>query len=138
MADISQFIDKDYEEIDFKELDFKELADSPVEALQGLSADDANVLRKNFGINTIRELAENKFVRIAQAIVAMSSVAVLQEARGGAVTLRYPWNPTGSDKRRTNAVEQKPDFKDLLLAAPDFEILEIYRSNEPARSVELQ
>jgi hypothetical protein len=67
MADINQFVDKNYEG-----MDFKELADCPVAALQGLSENDAQALKEAFGIDTVRELADNKFVRIAQAITALS------------------------------------------------------------------
>ena len=67
MADINQFVDKDYEN-----MNFQELADCPVAAIQGLSENDAQALKEAFGVDTIRELAENKFVRIAQAITALS------------------------------------------------------------------
>ncbi len=67
MADINQFVDKDYEG-----MDFKELAGCPVEAIQGLSQGDAEKLKDAFNVQTIQELAENKFVRIAQAITALS------------------------------------------------------------------
>ena len=67
MADISKFLDKAYEG-----KDFTELAKAPVDALQGLSKDDAEALRKAFNIRTIRDLAESKFVRVAQAIVMLS------------------------------------------------------------------
>ena len=67
MADVSQFFDKDYEQ-----MEFKELAGAPVGAIQGLSQGDAEALQQAFNIRTIRDLAENKFVRIAQAVVALS------------------------------------------------------------------
>ncbi len=67
MADVSQFFDKDYEQ-----KEFNELADAPVDAIQGLSESDAQALKQALGIDTIRELAENKFVRIARAVVALS------------------------------------------------------------------
>lgn len=67
MADINQFVDKDYEG-----MDFKELAQCPVEAIQGLSQGDAEKLKDAFNVQTIQELADNKFVRIAQAITALS------------------------------------------------------------------
>jgi len=67
MADINQFVDKNYEE-----MDFKELAQCPVEAIQGLSQNDAEKLKEAFNVQTIQELAENKFVRIAQAITTLS------------------------------------------------------------------
>ena len=67
MADISQFFDKSYEQ-----QEFKELANAPVEAIQGLSESDADALKKALGIETVRDLAEHKFVRIAQAVKGLS------------------------------------------------------------------
>ena len=67
VADISQFFDKAYEQ-----QEFIQLADAPVDALQGLSEGDAKALKDALGIDTVKELAENKFVRIAQAVVALS------------------------------------------------------------------
>jgi hypothetical protein len=63
MADIAKILDKDYED-----KDFAELADAPVSALQGLSESDAEHLQEALGIETIRDLATNKFVLRAQAI----------------------------------------------------------------------
>jgi len=63
MADIAKILDKAYEN-----KDFGELAASPVSALQGVSESDAQHLKEAFGIDTIRELATNKFVLWAQAI----------------------------------------------------------------------
>ena len=67
MADIAQFFDKDYEQ-----KEFKELAEAPVDAIQGLSEGDAEKLQEAFNVKTVRGLAENKFVRIAQAVVPLS------------------------------------------------------------------
>lgn len=67
MADIAKFVDKAHEQ-----KDFAELADLPIDALQGVSAGDAEALQKAFGVKTIRQLAEHKFVRAAQAIALLS------------------------------------------------------------------
>src|ERR687885_705880 len=67
VADIAQFFDKDYEQ-----KEFKELAEAPVDAIQGLSEGDAEKLQEAFNVKSVRDLAENKFVRIAQAVVALS------------------------------------------------------------------
>ena len=53
-------------------MNFQELADCPGAALQGLSENDAQALKQAFGIDMTCELADNKFVRIAQAITALS------------------------------------------------------------------
>ncbi len=56
MADLTNFLDKAYEG-----KDFAELAESPVDALQGLSKADAEALEKALGIKTVHDLATNKF-----------------------------------------------------------------------------
>lgn len=71
MADMSRHLDKSYEQ-----KSFEELADSPVDALEGVSKGDAELLLKTFNIRTIRDLAESKFVLRAQAIVNLSRVTV--------------------------------------------------------------
>lgn len=63
MADLAKFLVKAYENSDFADL-----ATAPVSALQGVSDSDAAHLKAAFGIDTIRELATNKFVLWAQAI----------------------------------------------------------------------
>jgi hypothetical protein len=67
VADIARFLDKAWEK-----KEFADLASAPVNAIQGLSADDAEALKKAFNVKTIRDLAENKYVLVAQAIVALS------------------------------------------------------------------
>ena len=67
MADISKFLDKQHEQ-----KEFSELAEAPVDAIAGISAGDAAALKSAFGIETVRDLAENKHVLIAQAIVALA------------------------------------------------------------------
>ena len=67
MADITKFVDKAYEE-----KDFKDLADAPIDALQGVSKGDAEKIQQAFNIRTIRQLAEHRFVRAAQAITLLA------------------------------------------------------------------
>ncbi|MCU1285307.1 MAG: hypothetical protein JWO13_1657 [Acidobacteriales bacterium] len=68
MADIAKHVDKAYES-----KTFDELAESPVDALEGLSKKDAELLDQAFKIRTIRDLAESKFVLRAQAIVNLAT-----------------------------------------------------------------
>ena len=67
MADITKFFDKQYEQ-----KEFSELADAPVESISGVSTSDAEALKSAFNIKTVRDLAENKYVKIAQAVIALS------------------------------------------------------------------
>lgn len=56
--------------------EYKNLADKPVYAISGVSEADAALLKKAFGIDTIKQLAENKYVAIAQATISLAEVAV--------------------------------------------------------------
>jgi hypothetical protein len=60
----------------FESKEFEELRKKPVNAIAGISETDAALLKRAFGIDTIQELAENKFVCIAQTIM---SLAFLEE-----------------------------------------------------------
>jgi hypothetical protein len=64
---IKNIVDKAYES---KSL--KEVADSPVDALQGVSAADAQKLKEAFKIKTVKDLANNKYFKWAQAIVTLA------------------------------------------------------------------
>jgi hypothetical protein len=50
---------------------FAGLADAPVTAL-GLPSDAADALAQALGVKSVRELADNKYVRRAQAIVHLA------------------------------------------------------------------
>lgn len=65
---------------EFESAEFKKLREKPVSAISGISEDDAALLRKAFGINTIAELAENKYVQIAQLTTIPVSLMELLEA----------------------------------------------------------
>ena len=66
MADVTKFFDKEFEQ-----KEFSELVDAPVDAIAGVSKADADALKQVLNIQTIRDLAENKFVLIAQALSCM-------------------------------------------------------------------
>jgi hypothetical protein len=51
---------------------FAALADAPVTAL-GLSSSDADALEQALDVKTVRDLADNKYVRRAQAIVNLAN-----------------------------------------------------------------
>ncbi len=61
---------------------YENLAKKPVSAISGISHEDAALLKKAFGIDTIKELAENKYVLIAQTTVAMASMLQFLRAVG--------------------------------------------------------
>jgi hypothetical protein len=61
----------------FESTEYEKLAQKPVSAISGISDNDAALLKKAFGIDTIQELAENKYVLIAQTTVAMAAMCLL-------------------------------------------------------------
>jgi hypothetical protein len=52
--------------------EYADLADLPLDALQGVSKADALAIEKALGVKTIRQLAENKYIRFAQAIILLA------------------------------------------------------------------
>jgi hypothetical protein len=67
VADITKYVDKAHEQ-----KDFAELPDLPIDALQGVNTGDAEAIQKAFNVRTIRQLAEHKFVRAAQALTLLA------------------------------------------------------------------
>ena len=72
-----QILDKSFES-----KEYEDLAEKPVSAISGISEEDATFLKKAFGIDNIKELAENKYVAIAQATVALASLVKFLKAVG--------------------------------------------------------
>lgn len=59
---------------EFTSIEFEELRKKPVSAIAGVSDEDATLLKNSLGINTIQDLAENKYVNIAQLVTANSKL----------------------------------------------------------------
>jgi hypothetical protein len=55
-----------------EKMNLSELVNAPVSALQGVSEGDAELLAKAFNVKTIKDLANLKYVRWAQAIVTLA------------------------------------------------------------------
>ena len=65
---INRYVDKAYEQ-----MSFDELVDAPINALQGVNAKEAELLKQAFNVTTIREFANLKFVKWATAIAALAT-----------------------------------------------------------------
>lgn len=66
-ADLNKLLDKEYENTDLRKL-----PDAPVSAISGVSENDAKALKQSLRINTIGELAHNRCIRAARAIVELA------------------------------------------------------------------
>ena len=55
----------------FDSNEYEELGKKPVNVIAGISNNDAALLKRAFGVDSIQELAENKFVSIAQTITTL-------------------------------------------------------------------
>jgi hypothetical protein len=64
---IDKFVVKKYEQ---KTL--KEIANSPVDAIAGISEGDAKLLKEAFYVKTVSDLANLKYVKWAQAICTLA------------------------------------------------------------------
>jgi hypothetical protein len=58
---------------DFADKCFRDICNAPLSALRGLSTSDAKALHTAFGISTVGELADLKFVRWASAIKVLAA-----------------------------------------------------------------
>lgn len=66
-ANLDALLDKDWENKSLAEV----LA-APVDALQGVSAGDADLLKQAFNIKTVGDLGKNKYFRAAQLLTQLS------------------------------------------------------------------
>ncbi len=57
---------------EFEDMPLADLVNAPVHALQGVTEEDGEFLRKAFKVKTIKDLAKLKYVRWAQAIVTLA------------------------------------------------------------------
>ncbi|MEM1012449.1 MAG: hypothetical protein AAGI46_09545 [Planctomycetota bacterium] len=51
----------------------REIIKMPPHAIQGVSEGDSKHLKEAFGVDTVEELANLKYVKIAQALVALAA-----------------------------------------------------------------
>lgn len=94
---------------------FRELADAPPDALQGLSAADAEQLRIMFHIKTVRDLANCKFFKWAHAIVTLADEVDTVEERAkeslldDAIEMTFPSSDPISVSAGITRIEIAPD-----------------------------
>jgi len=58
----------------FESKEFKKLRKLPVSAISGISEKSGALLKKALGVDTIEELAENKYVKIAQIVSVIAAL----------------------------------------------------------------
>lgn len=64
---INKIVDKKYEH-----LSFRELVHAPVDAISGISENDAKLLKQAFNVKTVYDLARLKYTNWAKAICALA------------------------------------------------------------------
>jgi predicted RecB family nuclease len=64
---------------EFNSTEFEELRKKPVSTIAGVSDQDATLLKNSLGINTIQDLAENKYIKIAQLVTVNSKFLELSK-----------------------------------------------------------
>ena len=58
----------------YRETSWGNVAQAPIWAINGVSREDGECLKRAFYIETIQDLAENKFIKIAQTIVSLAQI----------------------------------------------------------------
>ena len=58
----------------FRDKSWSVVASAPVSAINGVGEEDGVYLQRAFHIQTIQDLAENKFVRVAQTIISLAEI----------------------------------------------------------------
>ncbi len=106
-------VDKAYEN-----MNFHELANAPVDALLGVSAKDAELLKKAFNVTTIRELGHLKFVKWAIAITTLADEIETKEDKAreclldDALEMSFPSSDPISVNSGITRIEVAPDMVD--------------------------
>ena len=102
---------------EFAEKNFRSICNAPLSAMRGLSKDDAKALNKAFGINTIGELANLKFVRWATAISVLAQEecdtpeqAAKETLLDDAVEMTFPASDPISVDSGITRIEVPPDM----------------------------
>ena len=63
-----------YLDLQYREKSWGNVAQAPVWAINGVSREDGEYLKRAFSVETIQDFAENKFVRIAQTIISLAQI----------------------------------------------------------------
>ncbi|XLZ71864.1 hypothetical protein ABT364_07810 [Massilia sp. SR12] len=98
---------------------FCELAEAPVSALRGVSGKDAKALQAAFGVQSVRDLAQLKFVRWACAIAILADEEQLapadkakEELLDDAVEMTFPASDPISVDSGITRIEVAPEKVD--------------------------
>jgi hypothetical protein len=98
---------------------FRDICNAPLAAMKGLSKKDAEALHKAFGITTIGDLAELKFVKWASAIKILASEecdtpsqVAKETLLDDAVEMTFPASDPISVDAGITRIEVPPDMVD--------------------------
>jgi hypothetical protein len=78
MMRMAQGIRERYLDKKYRDKSWEEVANAPISAINGVSTEDGEYLKRAFNIHTIRDFADNKFFRIAQTIVSLAQIEELE------------------------------------------------------------
>jgi hypothetical protein len=110
---IHKCVDKAYDD-----KSFKELADGPIDALRGVGAKDAELLKEAFNITTIRDFANLKFVKWATAITILADEVETEKDKAKetlldeAIEMTFPSSDPISVTSGITRIEVAPDMVD--------------------------
>lgn len=100
----------------FEGQSFEELADAPIDALQGVSSQNAAMLKEAFNVDTVRDFAELKCVKWATAIVNLADEVETAEDKAKetlldeAIEMSFPSSDPISVSSGITRIEVAPDM----------------------------
>ncbi|MGZ3159013.1 MAG: hypothetical protein ACXU7D_06760 [Burkholderiaceae bacterium] len=110
---INKCVDKAYEG-----KSFNELANAPIDALEGIGKKDAALLKQAFNVNTIRDLANLRFVKWATAIATLADTDESDRDKAeeslldDAIEMTFPSSDPISVASNITRIEVAPDMVD--------------------------
>lgn len=123
---IQQIVDKAY-----ADKSLAQIVAAPVDALKGISAKDAQLLKEAFDIETVRDLAELKFVKWASALLTLAEQEVtpeedkLQETLiDDAVEMTFPASDPVAVASSITRIEKAPDMPPAQLEHQNSQAIE--------------
>lgn len=123
---IEQIVDKAY-----ANRGFAQIAEAPVSALKGISPRDAQLLKEAFNIETVRDLAELKFVKWAAALVTLADQEIAPEEEkvqetliDDAVEMTFPASDPVAVASSITRIEKAPDMPPAQLEHQNSQAIE--------------
>jgi hypothetical protein len=101
----------------YQDKSFKEIANAPLSALEGISSKDAKLLKEILDVETVRDLADLRYVSVARAIATLADEEgntpgeqAKEELLDNAVEMTFPASDPISVTSSITRIEVAPEM----------------------------